>query len=163
MGGFTPKSWKDVQLIVHQGLAKTYFSVGDQFTIEKATAINATVGNTTGETSGVTSATIDISTFVAQIGTPHRGYYEFVYDGADWHYGDTASLATCVTSTRQELSSAAMRTAVSGSPRLVASYKRRITMFEYISMKQQLIKEKIETPYKEQKVPSLQPTWTICL
>ena len=42
-GGFTPKSWKDVQLIVRQGLAKTYFSVGDQFTVEKATAINATV------------------------------------------------------------------------------------------------------------------------
>lgn len=89
-GGFTPKSWKDVQAIVRQGLAKTYFSVGDQFTIEKATAINATVGNTTGETSGVTSATVDISTFVAQIGTAHSDDYEFTYDGAAWHYGDTA-------------------------------------------------------------------------
>ncbi|WP_294448892.1 DUF6273 domain-containing protein [uncultured Ruminococcus sp.] len=89
-GGFTPKSWKDVQLIVRQGLAKTYFSVGDQFTVEKATAINATVGNTTGETSGVTSATVDISTFVAQIGTAHSDDYEFTYDGAAWHYGDTA-------------------------------------------------------------------------
>ena len=82
-GWLTPKSWKDVQLIVRQGLAKTYFSVGDQFTIEKATAINATVGNTTGEMSGMTSATVDISTFVAQIGTAYSGYYEFVYDGAD--------------------------------------------------------------------------------
>lgn len=89
-GGFTPKSWKDVQLIVRQGLAKTYFSVGDQFTVEKATAINATVGNTTGEKSGVTSATVDISTFVAQIGTAHSDDYEFTYDGAAWHYGDTA-------------------------------------------------------------------------
>lgn len=89
-GGFTPKSWKDVQLIVRQGLAKTYFSVGDQFTVEKATAINATVGNTTGETPGVTSATVDISTFVAQIGTAHSDDYEFTYDGAAWHYGDTA-------------------------------------------------------------------------
>lgn len=89
-GGFTAKSWKDVQAIVRQGLAKTYFSVGDQFTVEKATAINATVGNTTGETSGVTSATVDISTFVAQIGTAHSDDYEFTYDGAAWHYGDTA-------------------------------------------------------------------------
>ena len=89
-GGFTPKSWKDVQAIVRQGLAKTYFSVGDQFTVEKATAINATVGNTTGETSGVTSATVDISTFVAQIGTAHSDDYEFTYDGAAWHCGDTA-------------------------------------------------------------------------
>ena len=94
-GGFTAKSWKDVQAIVRQGLAKTYFSVGDQFTVEKATAINATVGNTTGETSGVTSATVDISTFVAQIGTAHSDDYEFTYDGAAWHYGDTVvSLAT---------------------------------------------------------------------
>lgn len=89
-GGFTPKSWKDVQLIVRQGLAKTYFSVGDQFTVEKATAITATVGNTTGEKSGVTSATVDISTFVAQIGTAHSDNYEFTYDGVAWHYGDTA-------------------------------------------------------------------------
>ena len=89
-GGFTPKSWKDVQTIVRQGLAKNYFAVGDQFTIEKATAINATVGNTTGETSGVTSATVDIGTFVAQIGTAHSDDYEFTYDGAAWHYGDTA-------------------------------------------------------------------------
>lgn len=89
-GGFTPKSWKDVQAIVRQGLAKNYFAVGDQFTVEKATAINATVGNTTGETSGVTSATVDISTFVAQIGTAHSDDYEFTYDGAAWHYGDTA-------------------------------------------------------------------------
>lgn len=89
-GGFTPKSWKDVQAIVRQGLAKTYFSVGDQFTVEKATAINATVGNTTGETSGVTSATVDISTFVAQIGTAHSDDYEFTYDGAAWHCGDAA-------------------------------------------------------------------------
>lgn len=89
-GGFTPKSWKDVQTIVRQGLAKNYFAVGDQFTVEKTTAIKATVGNTTGETAGVTSATVDISIFVAQIGTVHNGDYEFVYDGADWHYGDTA-------------------------------------------------------------------------
>ena len=87
--GFTPKSWKDVQTIVRLGLADKYFSIGDQFVVEKATAINATVGNTIGETSGVTSATVDISTFVAQIGTAHSDDYEFTYDGAAWHYGDT--------------------------------------------------------------------------
>lgn len=87
-GGFTPKSWKDVQAIVRQGLAKTYFSVGDQFTVEKATAINATVGNTNGETPGITSVTVSADTFINEVGT--NGDYEFVYDGADWHYGDTA-------------------------------------------------------------------------
>lgn len=84
-----PKSWENVQTIVRLGLADKYFSIGDQFVVEKATAINAIVGNTTGETSGVTSATVDISTFVAQIGTAHSDDYKFTYDGAAWHYGDT--------------------------------------------------------------------------
>ena len=88
--GNAPKSWENVQTIVRLGLADKYFSIGDQFVVEKATAINAFVGNTTGETSGVTSATVDISTFVAQIGTAHSDDYEFTYDGAAWHYGDTA-------------------------------------------------------------------------
>lgn len=89
-GGFTPKTWKDVQAIVRQGLARNYFAVGDQFTVEKATAINATVGNTTGETPGITSVTVSADTFINEVGTAHNGDYEFVYDGADWHYGDTA-------------------------------------------------------------------------
>lgn len=87
--GNAPKSWENVQTIVRLGLADKYFSIGDQFVVEKATAINAIVGNTTGETSGVTSATVDISTFVAQIGTAHSDDYKFTYDGAAWHYGDT--------------------------------------------------------------------------
>lgn len=89
-GGFTPKTWKDVQAIVRQGLARNYFAVGDQFTVEKATAINATVGNTNGETPGITSVTVSADTFINEVGTAHNGDYEFVYDGADWHYGDTA-------------------------------------------------------------------------
>ena len=87
--GNAPKSWENVQTIVRLGLADKYFSIGDQFVVEKATAINAIVGNTTGETSGVTSATVDIGTFVAQIGTAHSDNYKFTYDGAAWHYGDT--------------------------------------------------------------------------
>lgn len=83
-GGFTPKSWKDVQLIVRQGLAKTYFSVGDQFVVEKETAITATVGNTEG-TSGITAATVAADTFIAAVGTSHNGEYEFSYNGAEWH------------------------------------------------------------------------------
>jgi hypothetical protein len=89
-GGFTPKSWKDVQAIVRLGLADKYFSIGDQFVVEKETAITATIGNTNGETPGITSATVNADTFINEIGTAHNGDYEFVYDGADWHYGDTA-------------------------------------------------------------------------
>lgn len=84
-GGFTPKSWKDVQFIVRQGLAKTYFSVGDQFVVEKETAITATVGNT-GGTSGITAATVAADTFIAAVGTSHNGEYEFSYNGAEWHF-----------------------------------------------------------------------------
>lgn len=87
--GNAPKSWENVQTIVRLGLADKYFSIGDQFVVEKATAIKAIVRNTTGETSGVTSATVDISTFVTQIGTAHSDDYKFTYDGAAWHYGDT--------------------------------------------------------------------------
>ena len=89
-GGFTPKSWKDVQTIVRQGLAKNYFAVGDQFVVEKETAITATIGNTNGETPGITSAKVSADTFINEVGTAHNGDYEFVYDGAAWHYGDTA-------------------------------------------------------------------------
>ena len=88
--GFTPKSWKDVQTIVRLGLADKYFSIGDQFVVEKETAITATIGNTNGETPGITSATVNADTFINEIGTAHNGDYEFVYDGAAWHYGDTA-------------------------------------------------------------------------
>lgn len=89
-GGFTPKSWKDVQAIVRLGLADKYFSIGDQFVVEKETAITATIGNTNGETPGITSATVNADTFINEIGTAHNGDYEFVYDGAAWYYGDTA-------------------------------------------------------------------------
>ena len=88
--GFTPNSWKDVQAIVRLGLADKYFSIGDQFVVEKETAITATIGNTNGETPGITSATVNADTFINEIGTAHNGDYEFVYDGAAWHYGDTA-------------------------------------------------------------------------
>lgn len=84
-GGFTPKSWKDVQAIVRLGLADKYFSIGDQFVVEKETAITATVGNT-GGTSGITAATVAADTFIAAVGTAHNGEYEFVYNGAEWHF-----------------------------------------------------------------------------
>lgn len=83
--GFTPKSWKDVQAIVRLGLADKYFSIGDQFVVEKETAITATVGNT-GGTSGITAATVAADTFIAAVGTSHNGEYEFSYNGAEWHF-----------------------------------------------------------------------------
>lgn len=88
--GFTPKSWKDVQAIVRLGMADKVFAIGDQIIAEKETAITATIGNTNGETPGITSATVNADTFINEIGTAHNGDYEFVYDGAAWHYGDTA-------------------------------------------------------------------------
>ena len=81
-GGFTPKSWKDVQAIVRLGLADKYFSIGDQIIAEKETAITATVGNT-GGTSGITAATVAADTFIVAVGTSHNGEYKFSYNGAE--------------------------------------------------------------------------------
>lgn len=89
-GGLVIKGWKNVQALVRSGAAKNIFHKGDQFTVERETAINATIGNTNGETPGITSATVSADTFINEVGTAHNGDYEFVYDGADWHYGDTA-------------------------------------------------------------------------
>lgn len=95
-GGYNITSFKDVQAIVRAGLASHFFHIGDQITAEKETAINATVGNIDLETSaGITAATVNADTFIAAVGVVHGGDYEFVYDGAEWHYNDApVQLAT---------------------------------------------------------------------
>lgn len=86
-GGFKINSFADVQAIVRSGMADKVFAIGDQITVEKETAINATVGNTdAGTTPGITAATVNADTFIAAVGSVHNGDYEFNYDGAEWHY-----------------------------------------------------------------------------
>lgn len=93
-GGLVIKGWHNVQALVRSGVAKRVFHKGDQFIVERETAMNATVGNTDGETAGITAASVNADTFIAEIGTAHNGDYEFIYDGAGWHLnGEPVSIA----------------------------------------------------------------------
>lgn len=76
-----PKTWKEVQNIVRNGLAAKAFAIGDQFVVEKAKSATATINGT-----GVTAATVDVVTFVDKIGTSCAGLYDFEYNGAAWLY-----------------------------------------------------------------------------
>lgn len=92
-GGLVIKGWHNVQALVRSGTAKRMFKAGDQFIVERETAMNATVG-TTEESAGITAASVNEDTFIAAVGTAHNGDYEFIYDGAEWHLdGDAVSLA----------------------------------------------------------------------
>lgn len=94
-GGLVIKGWRNVQALVRNGVAKRVFHKGDQFIVERETAMNATVGNTDGEAAGITAANVNADTFIAEIGTVHGRDYEFNYDGADWHLnGEPVFLAT---------------------------------------------------------------------
>ena len=94
-GGYNVSSFKDVQAIVRAGLASHFFHIGDQIIAEKESAITATVGNTEGETAGITAASVTAETFISAIGVVHAADYEFIYDGAEWHYeGAAVQLAT---------------------------------------------------------------------
>lgn len=94
-GGYNISSFKDVQAIVRAGLAPHFFHIGDQIIAEKESAITATVGNTEGETAGISAATVTADTFISAIGYVHAADYEFIYDGAEWHYnGEAVQLAT---------------------------------------------------------------------
>ena len=84
-GGYQIKTPKDIQAIVRAGLADKFFQPGDQIIVEKETAITATVGNSEGET-GITAASVSEAAFIAAVGTVHNGDYEFIYNGAEWHY-----------------------------------------------------------------------------
>lgn len=86
-GGFKVVSYADAQTITRMGLADKFFHIGDQIIVEKETAMSVTVGNTDPDTSaGITAATVNADTFIAAVGVVHGGDYEFIYDGAEWHY-----------------------------------------------------------------------------
>ena len=94
-GGYNISSFKDVQAIVRAGLAPHFFHIGDQIIAEKESSITATVGNTEGETPGISAAAVTAETFIAAIGVVHSADYEFVYDGAEWHFnGEAIQLST---------------------------------------------------------------------
>lgn len=94
-GGYNISSFKDVQAIVRAGLAPHFFHIGDQIIAEKESAITATVGNTEGETPGISAAAVTAETFIAAIGVVHSADYEFIYDGAEWHFnGEAIQLST---------------------------------------------------------------------
>ena len=82
--GETPKTWSDVQTIVRNGAAAQYFDVGDQFIVEKLSAVTASKGDST----GITAVTVDTNTFIEGCGEVHAGEYVFSYDGKSWRNED---------------------------------------------------------------------------
>lgn len=95
-GGYKLASYKDAQTIIRAGLGSKFFHTGDQIVVERETAMNATIGNTDpGTSAGITGAAVNADTFIAAVGTVHNGDYEFIYDGAEWHFnGESTPLAT---------------------------------------------------------------------
>ena len=78
--GEAPKTWGDVQTIVRNGAAAQYFDIGDQFIVEKLSAVTASKGTST----GITSASVDANAFVEGCGEVHAGEYVFTFDGKSW-------------------------------------------------------------------------------
>ena len=78
--GEAPTTWADVQTIVRNGAAAQYFDIGDQFIVEKLSAVTASKGTST----GITAVTVNADTFVAGCGEVHAGEYVFAYDGKSW-------------------------------------------------------------------------------
>lgn len=89
--GKEPKTWEDVQSIVRAGAARQYFDIGDQFVVEKLSAVSASIG----ESQGITSASVDADEFINGIGEVGAGEYSFSYDGSSWRdeKGKTSVLA----------------------------------------------------------------------
>lgn len=75
-------TWKQIQQVVRMGLARKFFSVGDQFIVPKESAITVTSSN-----SGL-SLSINAHTFIEKMGEAGNVDYECEYDGIEWHDGD---------------------------------------------------------------------------
>ena len=75
-------TWKQIQQIVRMGLARKFFSVGDQFIVSKESAITISSSN-----SGL-SLSINAHTFIEKMGEAGNIDYECEYDGVEWHDGE---------------------------------------------------------------------------
>lgn len=88
-GSFKPDSWKTTQALVRAGIIDKAVGVRDRFVSERLTALATTVGNSEGQTPDITVVNVIRDTFInAMGGTVHKGEYEFVYNGAEWHYNN---------------------------------------------------------------------------
>ena len=76
-------SWKEIQTIVRSGLAKQFFSVGDQLVAERETQINHSEKHGTNSTFTIT---LNETAFLEKIGSAGNKDYEFIYDGSAWLY-----------------------------------------------------------------------------
>ena len=86
-GGISVKSFADLKMLNRLGLASRVLRVGDQVECAKTSTVNATIGNSSG-TAGITAASVNKDTFVHAIGSSENADYEFIWDGAAWHFGD---------------------------------------------------------------------------
>ena len=89
-GGIKITSWADVQALVRRNMHRS-IAVADQLVAERATSVQASIGDST----GITGVAVDALTFLAAMGETQAGVTEVTYDGAVWHKGDnTINLTT---------------------------------------------------------------------
>ena len=88
-GGIKITSWADVQALVRRNMHRS-IAVADQLVAERATSVQASIG----DSAGITAA-VDMIAFLAAIGDAQTGIYEVIYDGADWRKeGNVINLTT---------------------------------------------------------------------
>lgn len=77
-------TFADVQRVTRLGYHDDLIPVGNQFVVDRAKAITIGVGTST----GITSASINLQTFITKVGVAFNGQYEATFDGAAWHKAD---------------------------------------------------------------------------
>lgn len=73
-------TFKQVSEYVREGLARSMFSVGDQFETEKIKTLTASKGDST----GITAVQVDTNKFAQGLGIVKSGVFELTFNGASW-------------------------------------------------------------------------------
>ena len=83
-------SYGAIQQAVRSGRGAEVFAVGDQLTVNKASAVTAAIVAT-----GISAATVTFQTFLNKIGTVPAGVYPFTFNAGAWKYkGSAVTLST---------------------------------------------------------------------
>lgn len=82
-------TFKQVSEYVREGLARSMFSVGDQFETEKIKSLTASKGDST----GITAVQVDTGKFAQGLGIVKSGVFELTFNGASWLTKDFDAVA----------------------------------------------------------------------
>ena len=77
-------NWRQVTRIIRTGAAPSFFAVGDQFIVNKATSVTASVSG------NISSATVNLSTFINKMNEAKATSYVFSFIDGQWFYDGNA-------------------------------------------------------------------------